>query len=335
MNELIIKPTDKTTIEKQVRVYMNAFEHNEEQYDVIYSKWEKKHFKNPNGESYIFGAFDDGELVGINCFLQMKYIYQNDEINVLQSCESGVLKSHQRQGIWGKIMTFAEEYLIKNTDIDVIIGFPNYKNSYPGFIKMGWKSLFNERNLILVNNGNKVMEMFSGKHWWTRIGHIFELQRLRIVLRNTDEYSVSRANTIRRKREKEDMISLQYDCRWMEWKQNYAGIDIYEIKRKEKTVAYVITEDGRMNESRYIKILKFSVIGNLKIREAALAAFLKFIRKQDYCLVRVWNDEEIYIKLGFIEMKSHVNPFIINVLNEQKMYLENGKLWNVGFLDLD
>ena len=66
-----------------------------------------------------------------------------------------------------------------------------------------------------------------------------------------------------------------------------------------------------------------------------MAAFLKFTRKQDYSLIRVWDDEEIYIKLGFVEMKRHVNPFIVNVLNEQKLYLENEKLWNVGFLDLD
>jgi hypothetical protein len=284
---------------------------------------------------YITLSFDDGELVGINCFLQMRYIYQNDEIKVLQSCESGVVKSHQRQGIWGKIMIFAEEYLMKNTDIDVIIGFPNYKNSYPGFIKMGWKSLFNEKNLILVNNGNKVMEMLSGKHWWTRIGYVFELQRLLIGIRNTTEYSIVRANGIRPKKEKKDMISLQYDRQWMNWKKDYAGIDIYEIKRKEKTVAYAITEEDKMNDSKYIKILKFSVIGNQKIKEAALAAFLKFTRKQDYSLIRVWDDEEIYIKLGFVEMKRHVNPFIVNVLNEQKLYLENEKLWNVGFLDLD
>ena len=118
-------------------------------------------------------------------------------------------------------------------------------------------------------------------------------------------------------------------------KKDYAGIDIYEIKRKEKTVAYAITEEDKMNDSKYIKILKFSVIGNQKIKEAALAAFLKFTRKQDYSLIRVWDDEEIYIKLGFVEMKRHVNPFIVNVLNEQKLYLENEKLWNVGFLDLD
>lgn len=336
LGDLIIKCIDKSTMEDQIHVFMDSFSHNTDEYKTISIKWEKKHFQNPVGDSFIFGAFDAGMLVGINCFLQMRYDYNGEKIKVLQSCESGVKKSYQRQGIWGKIMAFAREYLLENTDTDIIIGFPNFQNSYPGFVKLGWKTLLFEKNMVLINSGSKILEMYFGKRWWNVIGHLLEIQRIIIELKASPRYSVIKSQNCMHKKNSDRMVTLKCNSEWLEWKQCYAGIETYEIRKKEKKIAYVITQEEFMHGLKYLKILDYFAVDDKKEKDAALASFLKFVKKKDYSLIRVWNkDEMIYKKLGFIELKRHVNPFIINLLNEKKKFLENKNLWNPSFLDLD
>ena len=334
MADYLIKRTDESTVDQQVRVYMDSFGHKPEEFGEVKEKWLAKHYRNPSGPSYIFGAFDGDELVGINCFLRMDYRLNGEPASILQSCESGVLHTHQRRGIWGKIMRFACEYLKNETDAALIIGFPNYRNSYPGFVKMGWDTLFHERNYLLVNNGAQAARMFAGDRWFARLGGPLRMQRWKVFLNAKKEYTVSEAQTFRYTETRG--MKLNVTPAWIEWKKRYAGMMIHEVKKAGQTAAYVLSQEDALDGVKYLKILDVIPVSGAADAKAAFSSYLRAVRGKGYGVIRAWSKNPgIYAELGFLEMKKHLNPFITLLLKDGKDELKRQDVWDPSFLDLD
>ena len=97
-----------------------------------------KHYENPfKLSSPIFGCKIDDNIGGINGFLAAKFICGAQEVYAAQSCDSAVLKQYRGKGVFTAIIKEAQEQL-QFEGVDFLFGFPN-SNSYPGFIKLGWK----------------------------------------------------------------------------------------------------------------------------------------------------------------------------------------------------
>lgn len=121
-------------------------------YNLEWFNW--KYCNSIYGDSYLVLAFDGEKLIGTRGF------WRNDiESESYQPCDTGVLKEYRGRGIFTKSSKVALEHLDKY----FIYNFPN-GNSYPGYLKIGWKlrnnlylkTVFSKKNLkketLLIDN---------------------------------------------------------------------------------------------------------------------------------------------------------------------------------------
>jgi hypothetical protein len=103
-----------------------------------YLSFRYKHYRNPYKlTSLLFIEKVENDIAGINFFLAAKCICESQELYVAQSCDSAVLEQYRGKGIFTSIIQNAQKEL-QSQGVDFLFGFPN-SNSYPGFIKLGWR----------------------------------------------------------------------------------------------------------------------------------------------------------------------------------------------------
>lgn len=110
--------------------------------DFNENKFYKKYIKNIYGPSIIVLAYKGGICVGARAF------WRNDinDLKAYQPCDTAVLSEYRGHGIFREMTCEA----LKIIDGDTLIyNFPN-DNSYPGYLKMGWK-LYNKKKYKLYN----------------------------------------------------------------------------------------------------------------------------------------------------------------------------------------
>lgn len=318
-----IKLLNEFSINEQVEVYADSFDTNTSIQELLVF-WKEKHYSNPVGNSYIFGAYDDDELVGINAFLQMKYINKNKKMKILQSCESGVKKSHRRKGIWKSIMQYAMNYFKNNEVCDYIIGFPNYKNSYPGFMKLGWEHVIDMSNILMVNNGIQTGQALLGRS--NIIFKLLEIQKIRIITNRKRGYKLENFKYDNTKKQiwlDDDYFSVDIDEAWVEWRKKYKNYNYYQITKNDEVIGVVVDAVRKLNGVSYIEIVKLIQVGTDKEYINGLKFyFSELMKRRESNFIRVWYDktdtEKTKLKkMWFIETKKHPNPFIVFQVNDQ------------------
>lgn len=336
-----IRKLEADSIEQQVRVFRSAFESTTSIEDDI-NTWRKKHYENPIENSLIFGAFIGEELVGLNAYLPTIYKLNGKGVYVLQSCESGVLASQQGKGIWGKVVRFAVDYIEKNTKYMAIIGFPNYRNSYPGFKKMGWKTLCEMNNLILVNNAKYFSKSLFGNRKLLQF-----CARISVVLR-TPIYlcCLFRRNLIVKEcdisqvfwNDEQDKLSINHSAEWLRWKADYKRLKCLSVYYRSNLIASCIYGIDHFEGNEVIRLdyLSFSDSSTLG-KTSVLSKILRFLKKErpNAAFVRTWtmpgNEQtKLFKKLWFLH-SSHPNPFIIT----EPVDNLGLKDWSLSFFDLD
>lgn len=344
-----IKLVDSTTIDEQIAVFVDAF-HIQTDFKIVKEQWIKKHFENPNGNSYIFAAYDGKEMVGMNAFMPLKYKHNDVVLNIVQSCESGVRIAYRRNGIWKKIMNAAMEYFKKENLFDVMIGFPNYFNSYPGFINLGWEYVCNMSNFLMIVHGGKTVSALLDSNRLSVLWKTLEIQKFvsRIRKKGFAGYLVKREeidaiefNNI----SKEDTFSLYLSSKWLCWKASYKQLELYSVSSGGKKYAYFIIGRKCLRTVEYYEIERCMYLYNNKeINIKIFCVFLEYLfSKKDCNFIRVWNqmeglDKYILRRSGFFQSRRHKNPFIIYVLKENYCKREsfvNSQFWDLTFLDLD
>lgn len=339
--DIEIRQLDRNTLSDQLMVYRAAFNSSKD-YDENKAMWVRKHYENPLGDSLVFGAYCEGKLAGMNSYMPVNYMYQGRIIPLLQSCESGVMPEFQGKGIWSKVVRYAIEYILHETKYQAVIGFPNYINSYPGFKKMGWETLFDMENYVLINNSKAFAEtVFKERKILKVLGRLGFLQRIGIAYAGCGygNYSITTCGT-------EDLIwdistdacSVTHTVELLEWKKRYKGIKTIAIKKDGKTVATGIYSLGDYNGGKIVKLEKCCVDESSTISlKKAIALLCKYLQRQhpDAAFVRVWtmpdsNWSSTLKQLLFMK-SSHQNPFII----KQEGSEFSNKQWSLSFFDLD
>lgn len=332
---------DNTSIDAQVRVYHAAF-NKTAPIEETKELWIKKHYKNPLENSLIFGAVEDGELVGINAYLPSRYKLNGEDIYVLQSCESGVLPSHQGRGIWGKVVKYAVEYIEKNTKYVGIIGFPNYRNSYPGFKKMGWKTLYEMNNMIMTNNAKAFAKsLFGERKLLCFLGQFSILQRLPIIIISSCYKKICVAEISIKDviwEDHKDRIMIDHFLDWCRWKSDYKHMLSISLNLEGLPIASCIYGIDHFEGNDVIRVDYFSVKDGCLISPTILLSRMFCYFREKYpkaAFVRIWTMNGTGLnsqlkKLLFLR-SSHPNPFI---LSEPISELAN-KDWTLSFFDLD
>ncbi len=344
MDELKVKLLDKESIYAQLEVYMIAFESDRDVEDVR-KKWESKHYHNPYHESYVFGVYDGERLVSINAYMPMKYRYKDQDINVIQSCESGTIPEYRGKGLWSKVVTYAIEYFKNENKYDFLIGFPNYENSYGGFMKMKWSHTSDVINYILVGNGKQFVKAITGKY--LPLSKAAELQRFALGGMNKSKYVVKAENDVKfnGKVSGNDIISLMVDDSYLAWRKEYKDLRKTAVYDKTgRLLAECYFALAGYKDCRIVYLYKvYSVTGDC-LTQDVFATCVKSIISQypDIAFVRTWtmagSEDQGIIKRLFLK-SGHHNPFITYMLKKDIVtdeIVNNPEKWlDLSFMDLD
>ncbi len=112
-------------IEDFIKVFNDVFE---TEYNTEWFKW--KYLKNIYGDSYMVIVYDGIKPIAVRSF------WRNDIYGkrAYQPCDTAVIKDYRGKGIFSKMTK-----LVLNTlEDELIYNYPN-DNSYPGYVKLGWK----------------------------------------------------------------------------------------------------------------------------------------------------------------------------------------------------
>ena len=336
--QIIVKQLFRDSIEDQVSVLL-AFNPNQDRGQCL-KEWENKQYKNPLGNSIIFGAYFNGKLVGMNAYMPVEYNFKEKKIAMVQSCDSKVLEECRGHGIWSKIVRAAVDYIFNHTEYAAIIGFPNYRNSYPGFIKMKWQTLEQMSNYVLVNKPSVFSKMLFKKNRVKQLlGRAAGFQRLIVSLTMTGGYQVTSCTFDELLWDDDEncmCVSHTYDL--LEWKQLYKSIKTIGIKKDGKVVGSCIYSFDTFEGYPVCRIEKF-VTGNSPMcqKRRMFALVLKYIRYNEpqAAIVRVWtmagSELELLCRKTLFGKSNHPNPFIIKQPSDKF----NDTKWNLSFFDLD
>lgn len=339
-----VKLLNDESIDEQVNVYRKSFGFSCSDLDIK-KKWVSKHYENPNGGSLIFGAYDGERIVGINAFMPLKYSLKGKDIIVYESCESGVLPEYRGRKIFSSLINAAEKYIEEQTEACALIGFPNYRNSYPGFLKLGWKEVAKMSNYILVCNGSELFFNLTGRHFG--IANIANIQQL-LVRKNSrkakysfvDYFEDDNKNIISNKLDNGIEIKISSD--FLAWKNSYKQLRGFNVYRDGSIVASFFYSSQGFRNSKMICIEKMISYcdGNelVKLYSACIRKIIKDNKDQSF--IRIWaldgtSEAKVVKKLGFIKSK-HPNPFIVYLLNNNVVIKDSDFNWkSLSFIDVD
>lgn len=345
MNEnLEVKLLDISSIDEQIKVFKSAF-NSSETLEKMKENWMKKHYSNPYSNSYVFGVYDNLKLVSINAFMPIKYMFKGKEVTAVQSCESGTLPEYQGRGIWNLIIKTAMEFFALSTEIDFMLGFPNYLNSYPGFLKRKWICVTNINNYIMCGNGQKFLRALK-ENSKIKIAKLLELQQIKCKFLQNSNYKIEFNLPKFFNYTNQDGFSILKDRNFLEWKMEYKKIKTINIFKNEKIVLTLFYGISEYKDSKIILI--YDIIYNefeyKEIRKSFSTCIIKIVKEyKDIAFIRIWCTENSILNklakdLFFIQIK-HPNPFIIYPLKNKKIVekeLLDSKNWkNITFIDLD
>lgn len=340
-NEIKIALLDESTIEQQVLVYQSAFEPASDLKDTL-ERWKIKHYKNPLGQSIIVGAFIENQLVGINAYMPVEYHTNNETVKMLQSCESGVLPICQGKGIWRKIVTYAIDYIDKHTDYKLVMGFPNYINSYPGFQKMGWKTVCNMKNYVMVNNLTALKGLFSNRNGIYRFClNGLVIQRIKTRIYNRKQYHIEETsvdNLLWNDKNQTDTLISTHSARVLKWKQDYKHLYAVCVKVDNTIAATCLYSLGQYESGKIIKLECFECTEQYqKDAKQLLSCVLHYFTSHhpEVAFVRAWAQENTNMNMLLKQMlfasSSHPNPFIVSKPESKYALMK----WSLSFFDLD
>lgn len=125
-------------------VFNNVFD---ESKDLEWFKW--KYLDNIYGDSYIVIVYNETKAVGARAF------WRNDIDGSIayQPCDTAVMSECRGKGVFPKMTLMVRDML----DEHIIYNFPN-ENSYPGYIKMGWKDKVSMYLKLVISRKNLYQE---------------------------------------------------------------------------------------------------------------------------------------------------------------------------------
>lgn len=329
---------DKSSITQQVQVFKQAFGLDAAD-DELLVFWKKKHYQNPLGNSLMFGIFIDGILAGMNAYMPSAFDYNGKTIKCLQSCESGVNPAFQGKGIWGTIVRYAVDYIFRQTEYEFIFGFPNYRNSYPGFVKMKWDVLENMKNFILINNPSAFVKTITSKSIACALSFPLLLQKLFVKISSSRKLIIEECTADELIWNcDEDHVSVKPTKEWIEWKADYRNEHFLKVQSEKKVVATCIYILDNYNGESVVRLDRVDIANNGEVKpKKVLASVLTYLTKKypQTAFIRIWTTEKSFLyeifKNLYLLKSSHPNPFIL----KQKDYTYKDVKWNLSFYDLD
>jgi GNAT superfamily N-acetyltransferase len=136
--ELLIRRANPSEVDAAVRLAGRCLGWDPAQPNEALFRW--KHLENPFGQSPLWVAESEGELVGLRTFLRWRFVRPDGSMSdVVRAVDTATHPDHRGQGIFRRLTLEAVEEL-RADGADFIFNTPN-EQSRPGYLSMGWISV--------------------------------------------------------------------------------------------------------------------------------------------------------------------------------------------------
>lgn len=309
--------------------------------DLPFFHW--KNLRNPAlpGEALIYLAISpEGKMVGANSFFSSILSYQEEQYRAVQSGDTMVHPDYRGQGIFMKILFFAVQDL-KDKGYSLIYGYANGQ-SYPGFIKFGY------RDLGRINLGYRVLNAsrFLGGYGvpgrmaggfidlalnlWQGFRSLGQTKVYDVVPAELTDWQIPEFLEVRNK-EIHPLKSLEY-LLWKYQEKPQANYQTLVVKRAEEPVAIIIVRKEISRGHKTAEILECAVKEGIS-HTLVIRKVLSFLELEGYVVVKIWEPRHEKFKqaLGkntFLQRKIELY-FIVFPLCEDLAFFSDPKAWEV------
>jgi len=287
--------------------------------------WKEKHFNNPIRSSFFFGVFDNDELIAMNAFMPMHYVYKNDIYNVVESCESAVSLRYRNRGIFSKIIKYAEVWFASH-NYDFITGLPNIY-SYPGFMKLGWE---------VVEVAERFGRIVSIREWLkekkqTSMRPLADTLFLLNYIKNqfvisNKKYQICEINVnefLAEYNKNNNFIKNKYDEKWLKWRLANKGY-IFSVSDENHRILICIVLDTTI---LYLDSLE----NDMHDVAVALRYFVKEgLKGKSTVTIYVNQDSKMREKIhsaGFVTKREPQQTRIVKRLSTRAINMEKDVAW--------
>lgn len=266
-----------------------------------------KHFENPiKHENPVRGYMQDNQVVGINAFMRMLVLDNGKRKKhfVSQSNDTAVLTEYRGKHIFTKIIEAEER---EDRESECIIGIPN-DNSYPGFIKMGWKevavlthyvAVIRPMHLLLGNNvvSNVLDRVYRAVFLCNKIDVSPEYTFLKVLELDKDKWN--RVNNV-------FSVGIERSQQYMDWKLkgNTRNPECLTIQKNGEFVGYVIWHKTQKLRGLVAQIDDFCGIEGHDIWPPVMGYFIRQVDMVDNPMVNTRShDSDEMIGAGFFDYR--------------------------------
>jgi len=327
---ITILQLDQNTAAEQVALFNKVFNSKR-----LESDWLYKHRDNPLSSQYnVFGAVKDEKIIGLNGFMPMHYQIGNQLIKAIQSCDSAVDPDYRGQGIFTKIVSFAETYYRK-MNIDFMLGFPNNNNSFPGLIKMEWLHLLDAHLISLPCKITSFLEMkfkiqflkmfdkFVGIFWYKINKIANKCDGIKVIASDISPFTEYEHINCK------NMLNFRKTPEILKWKLDnnpHNKFRYYVAQKNNKNISYFIVEERGVSQRsgvQWVRIIDwFHLSEDIDVLTCSFAKILLEL-KQYADFISLWMPTEnvyrdVFKKFNFIQINIlfPINPVVIKVLTD-------------------
>lgn len=291
-------------IDYAVEIFNAVYEGNIEREQMLY-----KHFSNPFKVKEPIQFYEEnGVVAGMNAFMGTYFKEKGNMHFLLQSCDTAVLPEFRGKGIFTKLINEREK---NDSEAEFIFGLPN-ENSFPGFIKMGWKEIAKFTVFIKIINPGSFL-LGSERKIGRILDKIWSFIFSRIHLKE-DEYCQVKEDIVFNTEEIE-CINVEIENgffrsnEFYRWKTNQSSkkFKVIRLKSKESLSGLLIYHTKRLRGRTCVVIDDWFAKGNKEDKKRKLRNMLNFIRQEGSLMeipfVNVSSgDFWIWKKLNFVQI---------------------------------
>ena len=350
-DKVLIRFAGVDTIPQQVELFNRVFGAS-----ASPETWRYKHFSSILDSVHtVIGAYDGDRLVGISAFMPMIYRYQNTIIKAIQPCDSAVDSTYRRQGIYSKILAYAEKYYTEQ-HYDVLLAFPYAgRKSFEAFLAIGWINITDISHLYIPCSITKIIANKFHLKLPSFVDKFVFRSRMKIekLAKQHGTMQLYESNPLQDELIDEDLLEKEYkimfsaNIKVLNWKTNRKGYLFYSVKENNNVLAVFIV----YRDSDDIAVKQVEIVASYKNISVAsgkyLIAYAMVLERlqQDAAILYVWKmkagEEQNNLKrLGFIEnhRSRHGIHFIIKALTtepDKLQIINDATLWCPQKIELD
>lgn len=279
------------------------------------------------------------KVIGANSFFATKLVYKGKEYLVVQSGDTMVLEEYRGKGLFKKIINFAMEDL-KNSGCDAIFGFAN-SNSYPGFMKLGFESLYKINLFVKVLNYKAMLKGKLGdKPFIDIIGKTFDTAA-KLFMHISGKFNIEKAELLRNEvinyiaEANKNYVHQNKNLEYLKWKYIDNPDNRYEtivIKYGSSICAVFVIRIDDISGRRSGKISECFAKDN-KYINTYISLVCKYYSNKNLDYIEIWDVgnkklERALKKNWFIKRKIELY-FITKVLNDNLKFISDLGLWDI------